>query len=69
MDNLVDMLDQTLTLATCLRDKGYDVDEPTAETLDQWMGAFKEEFDWKDPAAMTDYEECAGDAGMGGGEK
>ena len=65
----IDQLDQFLALATCLRDEGYDVDEPTAETLDQWMGAFKELFDWKDPAAMADYGECAGDTGFGGGKK
>lgn len=65
----VDQLDQFLVLATCLRDKGYDVDDPTSETLDQWMGDFKEVFDWKDPAVMADYEECAGDTGMGGGTK
>jgi hypothetical protein len=68
-DDLVDQLDQFLALATCLRDRDYDVDEPTAETLDQWLGDFKEVFNWKDPVAMADYEECASDAGMGGGTK
>lgn len=65
----VDRLDQFLALATCLRDKDYNVDDPTAETLDQWMGDFKEVFNWKDPAATADYEECAGDAAMGGSKK
>jgi hypothetical protein len=55
----VDRLDQFLALATCLRDKGYDVDDPTAETLGQWMGDFKEVFDWKDPAAEKAYQECS----------
>jgi hypothetical protein len=67
--NMSEQLDQFLSLATCLRDMGYDVDEPTAETLDQWLGDFKEVFNWKDPTAMADYEECASDASMGGGTK
>jgi hypothetical protein len=52
-------VDQMVELATCLRDKGYDVDDPTAETLDQWGADFRVEFDWDDPAAMEAYEECS----------
>jgi hypothetical protein len=52
-------LDQRLALATCLREKGYDVDDPTAETLDQWGIDFRVEFDWDDPEAMAAYEECS----------
>jgi hypothetical protein len=69
LSDQVERLDQFLALAICLRDKGYNVDEPTAETIDQWMGDFKQVFDWRDPAAMADYEDCSGDAGMGGGKK
>jgi len=47
-------VDQGVALATCLREKGYDVDEPTAETLDQWGADFKEAIDWDDPAAVAD---------------
>jgi hypothetical protein len=52
-------VDQLVELAACLRDKGYDVDDPTAETLDQWGGDFRVEFDWDDPAAMEAYGECS----------
>jgi hypothetical protein len=60
-------VDQFVTLATCLREKGYDVDDSTAETLDQWD--FKRAINWKDPAAMADYEECSGDTFAGGSGK
>jgi hypothetical protein len=46
-------------LATCLNEKGYDVDEPTAETMDQWGVEFRVEFDWDDPDAMAAFEECS----------
>jgi hypothetical protein len=54
-----EQVDQFVALATCLRDKGYDVDDPTAETLDQWGADFRVEFDWDDPEAMAAYEECS----------
>ena len=56
-----EQVDQFVALATCLREKGYDVDDPTAETLDQWVADFKEAINWDDPAAVADYEECSGD--------
>jgi hypothetical protein len=52
-------VDQFVKLATCLRDKGYDMDDPTAETLEVWMTDFRVEFDWDDPAAMEAYQECS----------
>lgn len=64
-----EQVDQFVALATCLRDKGYDVDDPTAETLDQWGADFKFSINWDDPAAMADYEECSGDTfGKGSGK-
>lgn len=54
-------LDERVALATCLREKGYDVDDPTAETLNQWGKDFRVEFDWDDPEAVDDYEACVGD--------
>jgi hypothetical protein len=67
----IDRLDQFLALATCLRDKGYDVADPTAETLDQWMGDFKDAVNWDDPDSIADYEECSGTqiGGKSGGKK
>jgi len=56
-----EQVDQWVAVAACLRDKGYALDEPTAETLDQWMGDFKDAINWDDPAAVADYEECSGD--------
>jgi hypothetical protein len=52
-------VDQLVALATCLRAKGYDVDDPTVETLDQWGADFRVEFDWDDPKAMAAYKECS----------
>ena len=67
--DMSEQVDRFLALATCLREKGYDVDDPTAETLAQWQGDFKMEFDWKDPAAEADFEECASEAGVWGAGK
>jgi hypothetical protein len=62
-----EQVDQYIALATCLRGKNYDLDDPTAETLDAWMDDFKEAIDWDDPAAVADYEECSGETvGKGG---
>jgi hypothetical protein len=61
-------VDQWVAVTTCLREKGYDVDDPTAETLDQWGSDFKSLFNFKDPAAMADYEECSGEAAAGKGK-
>ena len=58
-------VDQLVALATCLREKGYDVDDPTAETLDQWQVDFRVEFDWDDPKAKKAYDECNGADGGG----
>ena len=58
--NVTDQVDKFVALATCLRDKGYDVDDPTAETFEQWATDFRVEFDWDDPAAKEAYEECSG---------
>jgi len=54
-----EQIDKTVALATCLREKGYDVNDPTAETLDQWLIDFRVEFDWDDPKAKAAYEECS----------
>jgi hypothetical protein len=55
-----EQLDQYLALAACLRDEGFDIDEPTAETLEIWMGDFKNMFDWKDPDAQAAFDTCMG---------
>jgi hypothetical protein len=58
-------VDQLVALATCLREAGYDVDDPTAETLDQWRVDFRVEFDWDDPKARKAYEACSSTDGEG----
>jgi hypothetical protein len=58
----VEQLDQYIALAGCLREKNYDLVDPTAETLDTWMADFKNALDWDDPDAMADYEECSGES-------
>ena len=60
-----EMVDRYVELAACLREKGYGVDDPTAETLNAWMGEFKNAINWDDPDAMADYEECNGETGGG----
>jgi len=65
--DMSEAVDQAIELATCLRDKGYNVDDPTAETLAQWRGDFKDAINWDDPAAVADYEECSGSK-VGGGK-
>ena len=62
-------VDQWVALAACLRDEGYAMDDPTAETLDQWLQDFKITFNWKDPAAEAEYEECSGNANTEGNAK
>ena len=57
--DVTERVDQLVALAACLRDKGYDVDDPTAETLEQWGAGFRVEFDWDDPTAKKAYEECS----------
>ena len=54
-----EQIDQFVTLATCLHEKGYDMDDPTTETFEQWGANFRVEFDWDDPDALAAYEECS----------
>lgn len=54
-----EQVDKLVALATCLREKGYDVEDPTAETLDQWGKDLRVAFDWDDSGAQAAYEECS----------
>jgi len=62
-EDLSELVDQLIELAICLRDKGYDMDDPTAETLKQWQTDFRQQFDWDAPGARDDFQECGGDTG------
>jgi hypothetical protein len=64
-EDLSQQLDLWVDVTACLREKGYDLDEPTAETMEQWMGEFKTVLDWNDPDVEADFEECTGGAGSG----
>ena len=57
--DVTEQVDKSVAIATCLRDKGYDVDDPTAETLGQWRSDFRVEFDWDDPRAQQAYQDCS----------
>jgi len=65
-------LDQYVGLATCMQDAGFDIEEPTAETIDTWMDDLKNTFDWDDPDAAEAINTCFGggsedDSGKGFG--
>lgn len=71
-ENTVDVsaeVDAGMALAACLRERGHDVADPTAETLDQWQSNFKFVIDLKDETAVFDYETCSAEAGGTGGGK
>ena len=53
-------IDYFMELAVCLREGGYEVDDPTAETLEIWLVDFRVEFDWDDPGALAVFEDCEG---------
>lgn len=67
--DMSELVDQLFAVTACLRDKGYDVDDPTAESLDQWKTSLTNALDFKDPEEEADYEECSREAGMGDGGK
>jgi hypothetical protein len=68
VDKQIEQLDEYIALATCLREKNYDLDDPTAETLEQWEVDFKTAINWDEPAAVADYKECSGETGEKGGK-
>lgn len=53
-------VDQYVELAACLREQGFDIGEPTTETLDTWLADLKTGIDWDDPDAQAAYETCTG---------
>jgi hypothetical protein len=57
--DVTEQVDKAVTIASCLRDKGFEVDDPTVETFQQWATDFRKEFNWDDPAAKEAYEECS----------
>lgn len=62
-------LEQYLEIAACMSEAGFDIGEPTAETLDTWMADLKDTFDWDDPDAQSIIEDCFGGGSGDGGSK
>ncbi len=61
-------LEQYLEITACMNEAGFDIEEPTAETLDTWMGDLKNTFDWDDPDAEEIIDTCFG-SGSGDGDR
>ena len=64
-----EQVDLYVEVASCLREEGFDVEDPTAETLDIWMGDFKNTIDWDDPDAQAAFDTCFGGSSGGDGGK
>jgi hypothetical protein len=64
-----EQVDLYVELAACMREAGFDIEDPTAETLDTWMGDLKTTFDWKDPDAQAAFDTCMGGSSGGDGGK
>ena len=64
-----EQVDLYVEVAGCLREEGFDVEDPTAETLDIWMGDFKNTIDWDDPDALAAFDTCFGGSSGGDGGK
>jgi len=68
-EDLSEDLEYYLELAACMREEGININDPTAETLDTWMGDFKTTANFDDPDTMTALETCIdGEFGDGGGK-
>jgi hypothetical protein len=64
-----EMVDQLVEMASCLRENGYEVDDPTAETLQIWRGDLQAKIDFNDPEAMEVFRECNGGAAPNRGRR
>lgn len=73
-ESMSETVDQYVEIAECLREEGYEYDDPTEETMKQWFQDFRATFDWNDPDAVKSYETCSGEplgegkGGFGNGE-
>ena len=56
--DLVEVVDQGVMLATCLRAKGFEMDDPTIETYSKWRGDFRTKFDFSEPKAKAALDAC-----------
>lgn len=53
-------LETYIEIATCMQDRGFDIEEPTAESLETWVSDLKNTFEWDDPDAQEAFESCSG---------
>ena len=51
-----ELIDDLLELTECLRDAGFDADDPNQGNLREW----RSQFEWEDPALQKAFEECGG---------
>ena len=60
-----EQIDDLLEVTECLRDAGFDLDDPNQENLREWRG----QFDFEDPALQKAFEDCGrlGRGQSGGG--
>jgi len=62
-----EQIDDLLEVTECLRDAGFDLDDPNQENLREWRG----QFDFEDPDLQKAFEECGrlgrGQSGRGPG--
>lgn len=56
--NLVEAVDRAVKLSTCLRSKGFKIDDPTIETLGTWRVGIREKLDFNNPKVATAFREC-----------
>lgn len=56
--DISELVDQLVEVTTCLREKGFDVDDPTANNIMQWRQNFRQQFDFNDPKAQEAFQEC-----------
>ncbi len=64
--DLTELTDQMVEVASCLREAGLTVDDPTTETLRQWQFELREHIDLDDPRVAELLDECGGVFGPGG---
>ena len=58
-----EQIDELLKVTECLRDAGFDLDDPNQENLGAWRG----QFDFEDPDLQEAFEECGSFGRPGGG--
>ena len=53
-------LETYIEIAACMQETGFDIEEPTEESLETWVSDLKNTFEWDDPDAQEAFESCSG---------